>query len=198
MAKYGLPYQGSKNKIAPWVIEYMPKAHTLVDLFAGGCAVTHCALLSDKYEEVIANDITDSVELFRDALEGSLEKYEPDRFRTREDFFAEKDNNPFVRIIYSFGNNQRTYLYGRNIEPYKKAVHEMLYAPTVNERRLKFKAVIREMEKLGLLSNNQQITPPHPISERQSSGGGKAKDWLGQYERLGNLERTGQVKGVKQ
>ena len=196
MAKYGLPYQGSKNKIAPWVIEYMPKAHTLVDLFAGGCAVTHCALLSDKYEEVIANDITDSVELFRDALEGSLEKYEPDRFRTREDFFAEKDNNPFVRIIYSFGNNQRTYLYGRNIEPYKKAVHEMLYAPTVNERRLKFKAVIREMEKLGLLSNNYKLPPP--ISERQSSGGGKAKDWLGQYERLGNLERTGQVKGVKQ
>ena len=175
MAKYGLPYQGSKNKIAPWVIEYMPKAHTLVDLFAGGCAVTHCALLSDKYEEVIANDITDSVELFRDALEGRLEKYEPDRFRTREDFFAEKDNNPFVRIIYSFGNNQRTYLYGRNIEPYKKAVHEMLYAPTVNERRLKFKAVIREMEKLGLLSNNYKLPPP-PISERQSSGGGKAKE----------------------
>lgn len=174
MAKYGLPYQGSKNKIAPWVIEYMPKAHTLVDLFAGGCAVTHCALLSDKYEEVIANDITGSVELFRDALEGSLEKYEPDRFRTREDFFAEKDNNPFVRIIYSFGNNQREYLYGRNIEPYKKAVHEMLYAPTVNERRLKFKAVIREMEKLGLLSNNYKLPPP--ISERQSSGGGKAKE----------------------
>ena len=167
MAKYGLPYQGSKNKIAPWVIEYMPKAHTLVDLFAGGCAVTHCALLSDKYEEVIANDITDSVELFRDALEGSLEKYEPDRFRTREDFFAEKDNNPFVRIIYSFGNDQRTYLYGRNIEPYKKAVHEMLYAPTVNERRLKFKAVIREMEKLGLLSNNQQITPPRFLKDNQ-------------------------------
>ena len=167
MAKYGLPYQGSKNKIAPWVIEYMPKAHTLVDLFAGGCAVTHCALLSDKYEEVIANDFTDSVELFRDALEGSLEKYEPDRFRTREDFFAEKDNNPFVRIIYSFGNDQRTYLYGRNIEPYKKAVHEMLYAPTVNERRLKFKAVIREMEKLGLLSNNYKLPPPRFLKDNQ-------------------------------
>lgn len=173
MGKYGLPYQGSKNKIAPWVIEYLPKAHTLVDLFAGGCAVTHCALLSDKYEEVIANDITDSVELFRDALEGNLEKYEPDRFRTREDFFAEKSTNPFVRIIYSFGNCQRTYLYGRNIEPYKKAVHEMLHAPTVNERRLKFKAVIREMEKLGLLTrggrtdsdvsplNEQNQLPPH-------------------------------------
>ena len=167
MDRYGLPYQGSKNKIAPWVIEYMPKAHTLVDLFAGGCAVTHCALLSDKYEEVIANDFTDSVELFRDALEGSLEKYEPDRFRTREDFFAEKDNNPFVRIIYSFGNNQRTYLYGRNIEPYKKAVHEMLYAPTVNERRLKFKAVIREMEKLGLLSNNYKLPPPLFLKDNQ-------------------------------
>ena len=57
-----------------------------------------------------------------------------------------------MRIVYSFGNNQRDYLYAREIEPYKKAVHEMLYAPTPNERRLKFKAVIREMSKLGLIN----------------------------------------------
>ena len=57
-----------------------------------------------------------------------------------------------MRIVWSFGNNQRDYLYSREIEPYKKAVHEMLYAATPNERRLKFKAVIREMEKLGVLS----------------------------------------------
>ena len=65
----------------------------------------------------------------------------------------------------------------------------MLYAATPNERRLKFKAVIREMEKLGVLS-----TPP--ISERQSGGGSETKNWLGQYERLQTLERTEQVKGV--
>lgn len=148
----GLPYQGGKSKLAEWIIYLFPKATHFYDLFAGGCSISHAALLSGKFEHVHANDITDSVKLFEDALNGDLDKYEPERFRTREDFFAEKDTNVFVRIVYSFGNNQRNYLYAREIEPYKKAVHEMLYAPTPNERRLKFKAVIREMSKLGLIN----------------------------------------------
>ena len=115
--------------------------------------MTHAALLSGKFKEVHANDITDSVTLFEDALNG---KYENEsRWISREDFFRLKDSDPYVRIVWSFGNNQRNYLYSREIEPYKKAVHEMLYAATPNERRLKFKAVIRELEKLGVIS-----TPP--------------------------------------
>lgn len=143
-----MPYQGSKNKIAEWVVEHLPSAPHLYDLFAGGGAVTHAALLSGKFEHVHANDVTDSVTLFEDALNGNLDKYEPDRFRSREDFFAEKDANPFVRLVYSFGSNQIDYLYGKYLEPYKKAVHEMIYAPTPNERRLKFMAVVRELERL--------------------------------------------------
>lgn len=152
MTRYGIPMQGGKSKLADWIIDLFPKATHFYDLFAGGCSISHAALLSGKFEHVHANDITDSVKLFEDALNGDLDKYEPERFRTREDFFAEKDSNPFVRIVYSFGNDQYTYLYSREIEPYKKAVHEMLYAPTPNERRLKFKAVIREMERLDVLT----------------------------------------------
>lgn len=162
----GLPYQGSKSKLAERIVALLPPAAHLYDVFAGGCAVTHTALLSGKFEHVHANDITDSVKLFEDALNGDIDKYEPDRFRTREDFFAEKDSNPFVRLCYSFGNDQRTYLYGRNIEAYKKAVHEMLYAPTPNERRLKFKAVVREMEKLGVISSSDKDKLRCESSER--------------------------------
>lgn len=158
MKKYGLPYQGSKSKLAEWVLEHLPNAEHLYDVFAGGCAVTHAALLSDKFKKVHANDITDSVTLFKDALDG---KYENEsRWISREDFYRLKDSDPFVRIVWSFGNNGCNYLYSREIEPYKKAVHEMLYASTPNERRLKFKAVIREMERLGILTNSQSITPP--------------------------------------
>ena len=188
--KYGLPYQGSKSKLAERIVALLPPATHLYDVFAGGCAITHAALLSGKFKEVHANDITDSVKLFEDALNGDIAKYEPERFRSREDFFAEKDSDPYVRIVWSFGNNQRTYLYSREIEPYKRAVHEMLYAATPNERRLKFKTVIRELEKLGVIS-----TPP-PIYERQSGGGGETKDWLGQYERLQTHERCEQVKQI--
>lgn len=159
--KYGLPYQGSKNKLAQRIVVLLPPATHLYDVFAGGCAITHAALLSGKFKEVHANDITDSVKLFEDALNG---KYENEsRWISREDFYRLKDSDPYVRIVWSFGNNQRDYLYSREIEPYKKAVHEMLYAPTPNERRLKFKAVIRELEKFGVIS-----TPPRFMKDNQA------------------------------
>ena len=34
--KYGYPYRGSKSKIAPDIINALPKADNLYDLFAGG------------------------------------------------------------------------------------------------------------------------------------------------------------------
>jgi site-specific DNA-adenine methylase len=34
--KYGLPWQGSKSRIAEWVVDLLPQSHVLVDLFAGG------------------------------------------------------------------------------------------------------------------------------------------------------------------
>lgn len=168
----GLPYQGSKSKLAKRILALFPPATHFVSLFGGGCAVEHAALLSGKYKHVHANDITDSVVLFKDALNGDLAKYEPERFRSRMDFFMEKDENPFVRICYSFSNDQRTYLYSREIEPYKRAVHEMIYAPTPNERRLKFKAVIREMEKLGVFGGN---TPPGIVMTQSESAVNRVK-----------------------
>lgn len=141
--RYGLPYKGSKNKIAEWVVDHLPRATHLYDVFCGGGAITHCALLSGKWECVHFSDISNSVELLRDCLEGNL----PDESEwiSREDFFARKETEPHVRLFWSFGNDGRTYLYGRDIEAYKKAVHEMIFAPTPNERRLKFKEVCRLM-----------------------------------------------------
>lgn len=142
MAKrYGLPFQGSKNKIAEWIVSKLPRATHLYDVFCGGGAVTHCALLSGKWKCVHFSDISNSVELLRDCFEGNL----PDgsEWISREDFFARKEDEPYIRLLWSFGNDGRTYLYGKDIEPYKKAVHEMLFAPTPNERRLKFREVCK-------------------------------------------------------
>ena len=55
--RYGLPYKGSKNFIAKWVVENLPRSDYFVDLFFGGGAVTHAALLSGKYKHFIVNDI---------------------------------------------------------------------------------------------------------------------------------------------
>ena len=51
--RYGVPYKGSKNQIARWIIDILPSADTFVDLFAGGCSVTHVAILSNKYKNII-------------------------------------------------------------------------------------------------------------------------------------------------
>ena len=42
---YGIPYMGSKNKIAADIIRLLPEAGHFYDLFAGGCAVTQGACI---------------------------------------------------------------------------------------------------------------------------------------------------------
>lgn len=119
-AKYGLPYQGGKRRIASKIVALLPPAPVLVDVFAGGCAVTHAALESGKFDRVIANDLSDAPELFyRIAKSGGIEQ----RWVSREEFFARKDRDPLIRYCYSFGNGGKSYLYAREIESLKRAAH---------------------------------------------------------------------------
>ena len=119
--RFGVPYQGSKNQIARWVIDNLPEDEILVDLFAGGCAVTHAAMLSGKWNKVIANDIGNAPEVFCNAISG---KYADEkRWISREDFQNLKDTDPYVSLCWSFGNNRSGYLYAQEVEPWKKALH---------------------------------------------------------------------------
>ena len=54
---YGVGYQGSKNRIAEKLMNVLPSGNRFVDLFSGGCAMTHCAMLSGKYNEYLCNDL---------------------------------------------------------------------------------------------------------------------------------------------
>lgn len=119
--RYGVPYQGSKNKIAEWVVEHLPSGHTLVDLFAGGCAVTHAALLAGRWDRYIANDIGPAPDVFLNAVHG---RYADERrWISREDFYQLKDADPYVSLCWSFGNNRSNYLYVEEVEPWKRALH---------------------------------------------------------------------------
>lgn len=124
--KYGLPYKGSKNKLAERIVRLLPRRTNLVDLFCGGCAVSHAALLMGKFEHIYINDINWMCPtLFMDALQG---KYANDtRWISREDFFRLRDTDPYVAMVWSFGNNMRDYLYSKEIEPLKKAIHYALF-----------------------------------------------------------------------
>ena len=119
---YGLPYTGSKSRIAHWVIDNLPSGRVLIDAFAGGCAITHRALLSQKWQTVIANDINGKYpQLFADAMHGQYR--DEKRWISRQDFERLKSKDAFVACCWSFGNNLQCYMYSKAIEPYKRALH---------------------------------------------------------------------------
>ena len=141
MAQYGLPYKGSKSKIAKWVIGILPSAQVLYDIFAGGCAITHCALLSGKYDKVFANDISFSTDCFADAIAGKYKGYYP--WVSHQEFDNYKRVDPAIALCYSFGNDGWTYAYGKDIEPYKRAMHQVICGESIQQRRLAMKRFVR-------------------------------------------------------
>ena len=119
---YGMPYKGSKNKLAERLINLFPKADNFYDLFCGGCAVAHAALLSHKYKTVHINDIEPKVvDLFIRAIRGEFKN--ETRWISHEEFDRLKSSDYLVACLFSFGNDFNSYLYSKDIEPMKKAAH---------------------------------------------------------------------------
>ena len=114
---FGIPYKGSKNIYATHICESLPSGKRLVDLFAGGCAITDCAIrkFANKWETFLINDIAhEPLDLYAKCLCG--ENPVPYDWVSREDF---KSKDWATRLVWSFGNDVSTYLYGREIEPIK-------------------------------------------------------------------------------
>ena len=184
--RYGLPYQGSKSKLAERIVALLPEAEHLYDLFAGGCAVTHCAMTVSngpfgKWRHIHANDIADMPQLFRAAISG---KYRDERrWISREDFHRLKASDPYVRSVWSFGNKGMDYLYSRELEPYKKALHEMLFAETVQQRRVLYRKVVQLLhDQLGKAS-------PACLESLQSLQRLQSLERLQRLQRLESLQR---------
>lgn len=138
---------GSKSRLANWIISNLPPANTLVDLFAGGCSITHYALSTHKYSNIIANDIFATPMLFKDCVDGRFNDF--GRWVCHDEFMSYKDVDMFVRLCYSFGTRGMSYLYSYDIEPYKKALHDMVFQTSPSDTRLAYKKVLVELEKIN-------------------------------------------------
>lgn len=120
--KYGLPYKGNKSAIAAKIFNDLPRHLNFYDLFGGGGAMTHYALISGEYTSVHYNEINPLVaDFFKKALCGEYK--DETRWISRDDFYRLKDTDGFIKIVWSFGNDGKSYLYGKEIEPFKKALH---------------------------------------------------------------------------
>lgn len=182
MANYGLPYMGSKNTIAYKIIDYLPKANNFYDLFCGGCSITHCAMLSRKWQNIYFNDIDgDMPKLFLDSIKGKYKNEK--RWISKEDFNKEKDKSAYIRCVWSFGNKGTNYLYGKEIEPYKKAYwyavmyddFSLFWALGINIPKVKAKnykekrlAIARELKKLKKNSRDQALERLERLQSLQS------------------------------
>ena len=124
--QYGCSYKGSKSKLAERIVSIFPSAEHFYDIFSGGCAIAHCALLKNKFPHVHINDINPMMpQAFVKALQGGFD--DEDRWISREDFMRLKDTDPYVAICFSFGNDLKTYCYGKEVEPSKKALHYAIF-----------------------------------------------------------------------
>lgn len=100
---------GSKSKIAEDIMAIMPRGKRFVDLCGGGGAMTHCAALSGKYEEVYYNELNPLVaDCFRKAIAGEYKN--ETRWISRDDFKNLKDVDGYVKLCWSFGNNGQSYV----------------------------------------------------------------------------------------
>ena len=99
-----------------------------VDLFCGGGAVTHYAMLTQKYKRFIMNDIDGRLPiLFRDCAYGKYTTKTHPEWISREVFNQRKDEDAYIALVWSFGNNGKDYLYGVDIEEYKHAYHTLIF-----------------------------------------------------------------------
>ena len=182
---YGLPYMGSKSKIVKHIVPLFPSADNFVDLFAGGGAVTHYAMTTNKYKHFIFNDINPLMpKAFEMALNGEFEKEK--RWISREEFFRLRDTDPYVAICFSFGNNLSNYMYSKEIEPVKEAYHYALFFGDYSLAKERIGIDLTPLEKCptikkkyAMLKNIVKTTTPNQW--KQGCSQWKDKSGFGEY-----------------
>lgn len=210
----GIPYKGSKRKLAKPIIDYIlshnPQAKYAFDLFGGGGAISFEALKRKQFSEVHYNELnTGVVELLKKIRTDGIT---PEFYRwvDRETFNKHKNDDDwfggFIKTCWSFGSNQRTYLYGFDIVEWKKALCHICFAETeeeiisnfrILEKRV-FKKPIdytiffddkRAIELLQLPKGSERRYNLRNCILKRSVDGLENLERLGNLESLENLER---------
>ena len=178
---------GSKRRLSKDIVDHILTAHPntkyVWDLFGGGGSISFDFLQRRQIERVVYNELnTGVVELLRKIKKDGVT---PDFYRwvDRETFHAHKDDDDWFgglcKVVWSFGNDQKSYLFGKHIEETKRQAHECvvngtpfeldgvsfnaLHGSTINERRLSFRRIVAankgrfDLQQLERLQQLQQL-----------------------------------------
>jgi len=131
----GFPYMGSKRKIAKEIVdkilEIRPNTKYVYDLFGGGGAITLEFIQRPQIEKVYYNDTYKPiVDLFERVWNSGVTN-DMYQWVSRENYnkhrYCGTWYEGFLGCVWSFGNNiKKGYLYGKDIEEYKRWLHEII------------------------------------------------------------------------
>jgi len=198
--KYGLTYQGSKAKIIDQIAKFFPNADNFYDLFGGGFSVTHWMMenRSKSYKNFYFNEIRPGIcDLVKDAISGkyNYEVFKPE-WISRERFLKEKDQNAYIKIIWSFGNNGENYLFGKEIESEKRSMHQAVIFDEFDDWFIKTFEFDRWPNHLDFTGKRLYLRMV--CRKLKNKYGGKAANIRQQLERLEQLERLQQLQQLQQ
>lgn len=188
---------GSKATICEDVCKLFPNADHFYDLFGGGFSISHFMLKhrSKDFREFHYNEIRSGIgQLIRDAIAGkySYENFKP-AWVSREDFVKLKEKNAYIKTCWSFGNTGKRYLFGKDLEAYKKSMHMAVVFNEFDEtaRKIfgmeKFRDGYSITDKRLLLINRiAQLNPEKKTGQLKQL---KQLQQLEQLEQLKQLER---------
>lgn len=138
--------------------------------------------------------------LIRDAIGG---KYDYAKFRpvfiTRDDFFQRKDFDGYAKWIWSFGNNGKDYLFSREVESLKKAVHDYVVLGDESDLLPNFELTAtdthnRRMEWIALVKQYGKENNTKDISLDGKTYKLKQLYELEQLERIERLQKLAEIK----
>jgi site-specific DNA-adenine methylase len=191
--KYGITYQGSKNAISEKIIEVLPSGRRFVDLFGGGGAISHCAVLSGKWQKVLYNEYNPLlVDLMKKAINGDFRNEK--RWISREDFSKLKEQDGYIKYCWSFSCAGNNYLYSKEIEPWKKALH---YARVLGDTSLFAEFGIKTDGSRGDIQKNKEEYKRKCLERLQSLERLERLQSLERLERLQSLERLERLQSLE-
>lgn len=129
---YGIPYMGSKqklvDKIIPFILNRHPDITDFYDLFGGGGSVSLYAVRKYPNMQVHYNELSKAIGALMQHLKDGGDI--PMGFVPRAEFESKYKGDDWyaglLQTCWTFGNNQKSYLYGVPIQDFKQALSELV------------------------------------------------------------------------
>src|SRR3990167_5368377 len=208
MKHYGIPYQGSKEKILhliQYIFEREYKKKYLIDPFCGGFSVCAYALEHTKFK-VLANDLNKYViALYKEILFNNSQEIQKVwlNWISIEEFKNVRENPNkypdwyvgYVITIWSFGNSQRNYLFGKHIEEIKKQAHEYLISKGYDGTPVTRIKLLKEFKEKAFQEGRFELQQLERLQQLEQL---ERLQQLEQLERLQQLEQLERLQQLEQ